>query len=365
MISVIVPVYNRKDTLGRCVQSLRNQTCGDLEIILVDDGSTDGSGAFCNELSKEDVRIRVIRKENGGVSSARNAGIEAAKGEYLMFADSDDYVEPDMAEKLLEGIGDDDIAICGFHHHYQGRDVIRIPDVPGHSGEENFLALYGQGFLNMPWNKLYRRELAGRFDESLSLGEDLLFNLDYLQRVDGISVVKEALCHYIQDDTGASLSSQKREDRLELAKRIWKETRAFYRELSGHEDESGIINARLIQDVLDVVEALPFDQEKTKKEKLEVIDGYCRDSELSKAAESVALKAADYKVIHFCMRKGWKRLTYELCALRAVLVRGRQAAEGKEETEEAGRKEAQREETREENREDSREESRAQKQGEQ
>ena len=333
MISVIVPVYNRKETLGRCVQSLRSQTYEELEIILVDDGSTDGSGALCTELSKEDVRIRVIRKENGGVSSARNAGIEAAKGDYLMFADSDDYVEPDMAEKMLKGIGDDDIAICGFHHHYQGRDIIRIPDVPGHSGEENFLALYGQGFLNMPWNKLYRRKLAGKFDEDLSLGEDLLFNLDYLQRVDGISVVKEALCHYMQDDTGVSLSSQKRADRLDLAKRIWKETHSFYRELSGHEDESGIINARLIQDVLDAVEALPFDQEKTNREKLDGIDGYCRDTELSRAAESVALKAADYKVIHFCMRKGWKRLAYDLCALRAALVRGRQAAAEKKQEE--------------------------------
>ena len=103
MISVIVPVYNRKETLERCVQSLRGQTYPDLEIILVDDGSTDGSGALCNALAREDVRIRVIHKENGGVSSARNAGIEAAKGEYLMFTDSDDYAEAQMAEKLLEG----------------------------------------------------------------------------------------------------------------------------------------------------------------------------------------------------------------------------------------------------------------------
>ena len=105
MISVIVPVYNRKETLERCVQSLRGQTYSDLEIILVDDGSTDGSGALCNALAREDVRIRVIHKENGGVSSARNAGMEAAKGEYLMFTDSDDYAEAQMAEKLLEGIG--------------------------------------------------------------------------------------------------------------------------------------------------------------------------------------------------------------------------------------------------------------------
>lgn len=334
MISVIVPVYNSRDTLARCVKSLREQTLTDLEIILVDDGSSDGSGMLCNGFSREDVRIRVIRKANGGVSSARNAGIEAAKGRYLMFMDSDDYAEPDMAEKMLKGIGEDDIAICGFHHHYQGRDIVRIPDVPGQSGEENFLALYGQGFLNMPWNKLYKKELAGRFDESLSLGEDLLFNLDYLRKTDGISVVKEALCHYIQDETGTSLSSQKREDKLELAKRIWKETHDFYRELSGHEDESGVINARLIQEVLDDVEALPFDTEKTKKEKLAVISDYCQDQELTEAGADAALKALDYKVVHFCMKRGWKRLAYDLCDLRAALVRGRRKAEALEEQDE-------------------------------
>ncbi len=330
MISVIVPVYNRKETLVRCVKSLLDQTFSELEIILVDDGSTDGSGAVCNALSREDIRIRVIHKENGGVSSARNAGIEAAKGEYLMFMDSDDYAELQMAEKLLESIGDDDIAICGFHHHYQGRDIVRIPNVPGQRGDENFLSLYGQGFMNMPWNKLYRRELAGRFDESLSLGEDLLFNLDYLRRTDGITVVKEALCHYIQDDTGCSLSSQKRADRMELAKRIWKESREFYRELSGHEDESGVINARLFQDALDQVEALPFDKEKTKQEKLDVIEEYCRDKELLEASGKVALKALDYRMIHFCMRRGWIRMAYNLCELRAFLVRRRQK-KGKQE----------------------------------
>ena len=195
MISVIVPVYNSRDTLARCVKSLQAQTLADLEIILVDDGSSDGSGMLCNGFSREDARIRVIHKANGGVSSARNAGIEAAKGRYLMFMDSDDYAEPEMAEAMLSGIGEDDIAICGFHHHYQGRDVVRIPDVPGQSGEENFLALYGQGFLNMPWNKLYKRELAGRFDESLSLGEDLLFQLLQLFFLDDMGKLQPKFQH--------------------------------------------------------------------------------------------------------------------------------------------------------------------------
>lgn len=99
-ISVVVPVYNVEKYLPHCVRSLREQSFADLEIILVDDGSPDGCGALCDAYAEEDDRIRVIHKENGGLSSARNAGIEAARGRYIGFVDSDDYVEPEMYERL-------------------------------------------------------------------------------------------------------------------------------------------------------------------------------------------------------------------------------------------------------------------------
>ena len=134
LISVVVPLYRVEAEMPLCVDSVLAQTYDRLDVILVDDGSPDGSGALCDELAGKYAGIRVLHKENGGVSSARNAGIKAARGEYLLFADSDDYVEPDMVEKLLTGIGEDDMAICGFHHHYQGRDIIRIPEVPGQNG---------------------------------------------------------------------------------------------------------------------------------------------------------------------------------------------------------------------------------------
>lgn len=104
LLSIIVPVYNILEYLPRCVHSITAQTYSELEIILVDDGSTDGTGELCEELAKEDTRIRVIHKENGGSSSARNLGIAQAKGEYFGFVDSDDYIEPDMYEKLYQGI---------------------------------------------------------------------------------------------------------------------------------------------------------------------------------------------------------------------------------------------------------------------
>ena len=102
LLSVIVPVYNIMEYLPRCVRSLEQQTYRDLEILLVDDGSTDGTGALCDRLAREDGRIRVFHKENGGTSSARNLGIEKARGEFLGFVDSDDFVEPDMYMHLLQ-----------------------------------------------------------------------------------------------------------------------------------------------------------------------------------------------------------------------------------------------------------------------
>jgi len=321
MISVIVPVYKSASTLESCVKSLLEQTENDLEIILVDDGSPDECPKLCDALAETDARIRVIHKANGGVSSARNAGLETATGEYVLFVDSDDSVEPEMAEKLLRGIDRADIAICGYHHHFLGRDVEKIPKVNGESGAENFLQLYGKGFLNMPWNKLFKRELTGRFDESISLGEDLLFNLDYLRRAEGVTVVSEPLYHYIQNNSGDTLSSKKRDDKLTLGKLIWKETSRFYEELAGHPDESGIINARLIQEVLDDVESLPFDKGRSREEKLAVITAYCQDEELKEAGACVELSALDYKLIHTCMKRGWIKCTWLLCVLRGQVAK--------------------------------------------
>lgn len=101
LISVIIPVYNIKEYLPRCVHSVTAQTFQNLEVLLIDDGSTDGTGALCDELAKEDARIRVFHKENGGSSSARNLGLSVMQGEYVGFVDSDDFIEADMYERLL------------------------------------------------------------------------------------------------------------------------------------------------------------------------------------------------------------------------------------------------------------------------
>jgi len=175
MVTIIVPVYNISEYLPACVESLRKQTYEDIEIILVDDGSTDGSGALCAEYAAQDARIRVVHKENGGLSSSRNAGIDAAKGQWLLFVDGDDYLAHNAVELLLDAVGQhQDADIIQFL--YQETDGSWLPgeqkpeitvqtDVPAF-----FQYLYDMGGVAASaCTKLFRKEAMGalRFKEGI------------------------------------------------------------------------------------------------------------------------------------------------------------------------------------------------------
>lgn len=194
LISIIVPVYNVREYLPRCVQSLQQQTYPNLEFLLVDDGSTDGTGALCDRLSKKDERIRVLHKKNGGSSSARNLGMENASGEYLGFVDSDDYVESDMYEKLYRAIEEFHVPVAQI-----GRDEIdpggnRLPDIciPPDKAEciraEDFLRelLMHRGDCSF-CTKLIKRELMAdrKFPEG-SLNEDFHLLVQILEDMGSI-----------------------------------------------------------------------------------------------------------------------------------------------------------------------------------
>lgn len=333
MYSVVIPVYEAAEQLGRCVDSWLSQTERDLEVILVDDGSTDGSGGICEEYRRKDRRVRVLHQKNAGVSAARNAGIEAAKGEYLLFTDSDDYVADDYLEKMANGRRESgaDLVLCGFHHLYDGADIQKLPGlekafkIPEHP--EDFLLLYEQGFLNMPWNKLYKRELAGRFDLSLSLGEDLLFNLDYLRICGTVCVLAEPLCYYIQEEQKTTLSSRKRQNRLELARRICRETEDFYEQVCKEEEEERRIRGhrriftRYMNEVMDECEKIPADKNLTRREKIQSIRSYAEDPWVRERGCEALFTCPDYKILWFFLRRRQAGMVYLLCVLRSFLVR--------------------------------------------
>ncbi len=326
MISIVVPVYKSEKTLGGCLESLQAQTYQDIEVICVIDGSPDSCGDICDSYAEKDSRIKVIKRENGGVSSARNRGIDEAQGEYLMFVDSDDTVEPDYCEKMWKAHQETgaDMVICGFHHWYVGRDVPKVPSNPGvydtKSYGSDFLKLYQEGFLNMPWNKLFKKEMAGRFDTSLSLGEDLLFNMDYLEKCNKLAVLSDALINYIQEEKGNTLSTKKRDNKLEIASKVCAGVQSYYEKISGENNLHPVIAGKFVMEFLDECESLPFDKKTPKEEKLQVIKKLANHKEFMDANKIAEVTVLDYKILQWCFAHRMQGLIYPICVLRKGVV---------------------------------------------
>lgn len=203
LLSIIVPVYNIEDCLERCVESIRQQSYRNLEILLVDDGSTDGSGRLCDAFAGRDGRIRVFHKENGGSSSARNLGIREARGEWLGFVDSDDWIDPDMYERLLETaqrFGTDITQASRDEIDEQGRrrpDVCVPPRETFFCPAQDFLRelLLHRGDCSF-CTKLVKKELfSGRAFPEGKLNEDFYLLVDMLACIEGISILPDQMYH--------------------------------------------------------------------------------------------------------------------------------------------------------------------------
>jgi glycosyltransferase involved in cell wall biosynthesis len=204
-VTVIVPVYNVEKYLCSCIDSLLAQTFNDFEIILIDDGSNDGSSEICDRYANLDERVITVHKENGGVSSTRNKGIELARGKYIIFVDSDDTVSPEYVATLYKEIidGDYDLVICGYKicraklsKDVSVGDAVCIDNIK-ESGSI-ISSLYSQRLLNSPWNKIYKKSsINSYFDETLAMGEDLAFNLNFIKSSNGLKVIPDILYNYI------------------------------------------------------------------------------------------------------------------------------------------------------------------------
>lgn len=203
-ISVIVPVYNAEGYIHRCVDSLLQQTYSNFEIILVDDGSPDGSGAICDEYAQKDSRVKVIHKENGGVASARQLGIDNAKGEYTIHADPDDWVEPTMLEQLCNKAKatDADMVICDFWVDCEQQNIYRTQQPTSNSADAVLDDLLFNRMHGALWNKLIKRDCYSKFKVSFVAGlnycEDYLVCVKLLQRGIKVAYLNKAFYHYDQ-----------------------------------------------------------------------------------------------------------------------------------------------------------------------
>lgn len=236
-LSVIVPVYNTEKYLRRCVDSILNQEYKDMEIILVDDGSTDGSPCICDEYSKKDYRVKVVHKENQGLGFARNSGIEAAVGAYVGFIDSDDYITPDFYKNLINGSkgGSCDAVICGMSSQKGDEKVIKDHIYAGTYFDENKINSillpsilgydkYGKDHSDMSVCKcIFKRSLFNEWgikflSEREYISEDAIFCMEFYSRAKKVNVVSGAGYFYCYN--GTSLTHKYNKDRFNQLKKL-------------------------------------------------------------------------------------------------------------------------------------------------
>ncbi|HLP36092.1 glycosyltransferase family 2 protein [Lacibacter sp.] len=238
IISVIVPVYNAGPYLEACILSILQQGFSELEIIAINDGSTDNSAVLLDQLAADDSRLRVFHNRNQGVSATRNFGLQHAKGSYIAFCDADDWMEPEMLETLYEGIVNDgcDWAICNANMIKEGALPIRRLNIANQVVDVNSnraafvhaVMRFNYDYAN--WNKLFKasiiKEQQLRFSEEMSIGEDLLFNLQYLCFVNKAVIADQLLYNY--RIVGNSLYNSNSENRIPHFNLLFKNYAKFY-----------------------------------------------------------------------------------------------------------------------------------------
>ena len=205
-VSIIIPVYNAKNFIERCIDSVLCQSYSDIEVITVDDGSSDGSGAILDMLEKQDRRILVIHQENTGVSVARNNGIKAATGKYILFVDADDMIEADAIEKLMDNSEND--LVCGSYVTFKDKKQKKFCyEEKYYSGIKkieliNYVA-------NAPWGKLFKREIIDRnniyFPVDIPYGEDSIFLISYIKYAKDITVLNDIVYRYNVSNEGSAM----------------------------------------------------------------------------------------------------------------------------------------------------------------
>lgn len=291
VISIIVPVFNAAENIYKCFQSIQAQTYSDIEIILVDDGSTDRSGAICDELAQKDERVRVIHKKNGGVSSARNAGLDFARGELIMFVDADDWMDSNLCVALLSAMKDADLIIGGYTQVTPcsttklclGAAQFSLLDQIG----QYFDDLYRKNLLNCPFSKLYRRAVIAsqRYCISVALGEDFLFNLEYIQKCRLIAITDNA--GYFYNCMNENSATKKlRDTDIEQVIELYRAGKRFKEKYCKNANQSNVLEERLCLNGVNLMQLI-FYSKKRSVEKQQMAKRLLSSSEFIEACSFV------------------------------------------------------------------------------
>ena len=238
LISVIVPVYNMEQYLERCINSIKKQSYSNLEIILVDDGSTDHSADMCDTYAQEDQRIKVIHKVNGGLSDARNAGLAIATGAYIGYVDSDDWIEPQMYQKMYEACIENEaqVAVCRYAKVYSDETIRGGNHKTTVFERDSILKVYlsdNSDYIvyNSVWSKLFAREIiVGEIFPVGKNSEDIMYTTRAFCKVTKAVYVDECLYNYVLDREGSIMNVNRTERMFQDEIPFWREHIAYIRQ---------------------------------------------------------------------------------------------------------------------------------------
>ncbi|WP_053598308.1 glycosyltransferase family 2 protein [Bacillus sp. FJAT-18017] len=327
-VSIIIPIYNGELFLAKCIESVMNQTYDDIEIILINDGSTDNSITICESYQKMDKRLRVFDRPNSGVSDTRNFGISVASGEYIQFVDCDDSISNNMTEALVAEIQYDqsELAISGYK--IMDLDDNLIEEIrTGHSGcidKSEFFNLFGEffekkGLLNSPCNKMYVKKIIVDnnilFPKDFSLGEDLLFNLKYMETINSISLIDQSYYSYYRVNN-QSLTLKYNSKRLEAQESIYRELRKFMVKYGVYQSRNKIIlESKYIKAITDAMISFLLNDKMAKEEKRRTIKMVVNTRQFNDSLK-VAKLNLKYNLFILLLQSNFVSLTLQLLNLK-------------------------------------------------
>ncbi len=306
-VSVIVPVYNAEKYLRRCIESIQKQTLKDIQIILVNDGSTDNSLSICKEYQKRDNRIEVIDTANMGVSSARNTGIEAAIGEYIGFVDADDWIEPEMYENMYKQIKRIQADVCMCNYVYESdkgsipilldlkRNLLQrddvIADIIANMISPPDLNSGSQAIMGSIWRLLIKKELIYlynlRFPVGIPFMEDFLFCLQVLLKSDKVCIDEGTYYHYNNTNLSSATKSYKK-DLAKIQRQVFETIEKILEKEKVYSALKYRMDIRYVNMCIDLINnELHEANDKSILEKLKVISEICRDERLKKILSTI------------------------------------------------------------------------------
>lgn len=320
-VSVIVPVYNAERHLGKCVESILNQTLKEFELIIINDGSTDSSYELCKKYAVKDERIVLLDQKNSGVSVARNRGLDIAKGEYIYFIDADDYIEKNTLEILYNRAiaSNSDIVVFGYKTISENSVYVEKVSDCEYTIQE-FLAHYGDfiissSILGAIWNKIYKRETINdiRFIEGIKHHEDLFFVQDVLRKCKLVSMQGDLYYNYINND--GSASRRHIENLFEIFLESHKKSIQFLTEMNSYETNIKAQNTCFIKLTINAI-IMIMKSDENRKAKLEKIRYIFNNGNVKQAIMISAPSGAKEKLLFLLIKHKMSRFIYLLCKLK-------------------------------------------------